>query len=72
MISSIMSLLLEAALPLINFFVRNAERNREMKSKMFKVVENHSKNVMKNVSLRRDLEDLRDTVRRPKDKNLPE
>ena len=69
MISGIINLVLQAAIPLINFFVKNAEKNREMKEKMFKAVENHSKNVIKNVSLRRDLEELRKQARAKQDDN---
>jgi len=69
MISGIINLILQAAIPLINFFVKNAEKNREMKEKMFKAVENHSKNVTKNISLRRDLEELRRQARAKPDDN---
>lgn len=65
MISGIISLALQAIVPLINLFIRNAQKNAEMKAKMFKMVEDHSKNVMKNVSIRRDLEELRAQARKP-------
>lgn len=64
MIAGLITLVLEAAIPLINLFIKNAERNREMKDKMFKMIEKHSSAVMKNVSLRRDLEDLRADIKK--------
>jgi len=66
MISGIISLVLQLAVPLINLFVRNAQKKAEMKNKMFKMVENHTKNVMRNVQLRRNLENLRSEARKEK------
>lgn len=70
MISGILALILDAAIPLINFFIRNSVKNAEAKDKMFKLIENHSNDVMKTVSVRRDLDDLRREIKRRSDAGL--
>lgn len=65
MIASIITLAMQIALPLINLFIKNAERKRALKESMFKIIEQHSKNILRNVQLNRELEELRSQARKP-------
>lgn len=63
MIAALITSVIDLAMPLINLFIRNSEKNREMKEKMFKMIENHSSKIQENVTLRRGYEDIRRMVK---------
>lgn len=59
MISAIIELVLKGVVPIIDFFIKREDKNREMKEKMFKMIDRQSKSIQNTINLRRDYEDLK-------------
>ena len=63
MISAIIELVLKGVVPVIDFFIKREDRNREMKEKMFKMIDRQSKSMQNTINLRRDYEDLKNQAK---------
>lgn len=63
MISAIIELVLKGVIPVIDFFIKREDKNREMKEKMFKMIDRQSKSMQNTINLRRDYEDLKNQAK---------
>ncbi len=58
-----LSLLVQLGLPIVEFFIRNAQRKDEMKKKMYEFMEKHNDNILENPRLRKDYLELKERLK---------
>ena len=59
---NVISLILQAAIPLINIFVKRSEKKSEMKRKMFEFARKYDEQVLANAKLRQEYDQLKNEI----------
>ncbi len=59
MIQTIITLGLQAALPIITWFFKRSQKNQDVKERMYALIDEQCKGIMKNNNLRRQYDRLR-------------
>lgn len=62
---NLIALVLQAAIPFINFFFKRSARNAEMKQKMFDIMSKYDDQVQQNARLRSEYEKLKAELEKP-------